>query len=135
MPALLFLFMESTIIGIPGMDFFVVRSIKNDIEFGAKIYDFITGLLEIVGTEVKCFDTRKKHVQLFLYKEQNNGKMPCRYFEVSNEIGEFIEIEFRSTFIKEIEKYGLRNQLKGKDVLFQLNNGQLSATEFADKLK
>lgn len=127
--------MESTIIGLPGMDFFVVRSIKNDIEFGAKIYDFITGLLEIVGTEVKSFDTRKNTVLLFLYREQNNGKMPCRYFEVSNKIGEFIEREFRNTFIKEIEKYGIRNQLKGKDILFQLNNGQLSAAEFADKLK
>ena len=127
--------MESTIIGLPGMDFFVIRSIKNDIEFGAKIYDFITGLLEIVGTEVKSFDTRKNHVHLFLYREQNNGKMPCKYFEVSNEIGEFIEREFRNTFIKEIEKYGIRNQLKGKEILFQLNNGQLSVTEFADKLK
>ena len=127
--------MESTIIGLPGMDFFVVRSIKNDIEFGAKIYDFITGLLEIVGTEVKSFDTRKNIVHLFLYREQNNGKMPCRYFEVSNEIGEFIEREFRNTFINEIEKYGVRNQLKGKDILFQLNNGQLSVAEFADKLK
>ena len=127
--------METTIIGLPGMDFFVVRAIKDDIEFGAKLYDFITGLLEITGTEVKSFDTRKNTVQLFIYREQNNGSMPCRYFEVSNQLGEFIEREFRNVFIKEIENYGLRSQLKGKNVLFQLNNGELSATDFANKLK
>ena len=127
--------METTIIGLPGMDFFVKRSIKNDIEFGAKIYDFIIGLLEVVGKEVKSFDSNKNHVQLFLYREQGNGSMSCRYFEVSNQLGEFIELEFRNTFIQEIENYGLRCKLKGKEVLFQLNNGEITLTDFANKLK
>lgn len=125
--------MEKTIIAVPGIELFSVRSINEDIEFGAKIYDFIVGMLEIVGTEVQSLSTRQNSAQLFFYYEGNN--VGSRFFEVSNEFADYIIYEFRNVFLKEIEKYGDRKTTKGKNVLFQLNNGELSATDFAQKLK
>lgn len=127
--------METTIIAIPGQDVFILRSINNDIEFGAKLYDFIIGLLELIGTEVKSINTNKNTVQLFFYREQMNGKMPCRYFEVSNELGRFIDVEFRMEFVDAIEQFGKRKQKDGSNLLFQLNNGDLTAADFSKKLK
>lgn len=125
--------MEKTIIAVPGIELFAHRSINEDIDFGAKIYDFIVGLLEIVGTEVQRLDTLQKTAQLFYYFEgRNTGS---RFFEVSDEFACYIVYEFRKIFLEEIEKYGDRKITIGKNILFQLNNGELSATDFANKLK
>lgn len=122
--------MESFIIGVIGKDLFNQRLHIQDQEIANILHNQLSFVLESLGTEVKqgfC-DYR---LGVFLDTTNEGYK---RYELNENDYWNIRE-KFGHNFYEELLKFSKREQKKGTEVLFQLNNGNLTMEQFNEKLK
>ena len=120
---------EKYTIGIVGKEIFYQRmSIEK--ELGDALYEQIIGVLEFIGKE--CKTSKIADYRLGVYLDSKNPE--SRHFELGEKQFYFICDHFGHNFYKKIKEFAKREQIKGTDILFQLNAGNISAKDFADRL-
>lgn len=101
-------------------------------EFGDIIYDQIIFVLENIATENHIAKRYHTDIRLGVYLDSNNEGV--RVFEISaDKIDKFYDL-FANKFFNEFKKYTTRQQKIGTNILFQLNKGNISMSEFEKNL-
>lgn len=99
-------------------------------EFGEVLYDQIIFVLENIGIENAKGAFPDERIGFYL-DSQNPGS---RKFELTEDkYWGFIE-NFSHRYFGRLEKYSKREQKKGTDVLFQLNEGNISMKDFEKRI-
>lgn len=117
------------IVGVVGPDYFPQR-MHLEKEFGAVLYNQLISVIEMIGEEGE--NLGMPHLRLGVYLDTNNPG--TRYFKLSEKAFYIIAEHFGHAFHKKLSSFAEREQLKGTNILFQLNNGKLSMQDFADRL-
>ncbi|MGL6037330.1 MAG: hypothetical protein ACRC0E_00330 [Soonwooa sp.] len=117
------------IIAVVGMELFPQR-MHIEKAFGEVLYKQLISILELIGKEVKSSEI--PHYRLGVYLDSSNPG--TRKFSLEEKEFDVICEHFGHSFHKSLSSYAKREQKKGTDVLFQLNNGNISMQEFADRL-
>ena len=122
--------MSEFIIGVIGKDLFNQRLHIQDEDFANVLYEQLIFVLKSLGTEVSegmCdyrlgvyLDTQNEGYSRYKFNKDD-------YWDIREKFGHF--------FYSELEAYSKREQKKGTEVLFQLNNGDLTMEQFNKKLK
>ncbi len=120
--------MEQFIIGVINKDLFAKRLHVEDEEFSMILYEQLIFVLSSIGEEVTqgVCDYR-----MGVYLDTKNEGV--KKYKLNKEAYWSVREKFGHNFYKELEKYSLREQKKGTDVLFQLNSGKLSMDDFNGK--
>lgn len=116
------------IIAVVGRDLFPQR-MHLEKEFGETMYDQLISVLKLVGKETDGYP----HYRLGIYLDTKNPG--AIYYELEEEVYDIIIEYFGHPFYKKLKDFGEREQKKGTEVLFQLNAGNISAKDFADRIK
>ena len=120
---------ESYIVNVVGKDLFPNR-MHVEKEFGEFLYEQLIFVLESIGEEV---DSGRPDLRLGVYLDSNNEG--SRKFQVNRSQFEGIWNLFGHKFYEQIKGFSKREQKKGTDVLFQLNNGNISMNDFNKNLE
>lgn len=116
---------KKLMVSIIQKDLFASRLHEQDNKIGEFLYDFIIKILEAEGEESEhCSYT---DVQMFTYKESSHGKQ--RHFLVSKKLAEALKF-FRFESSEALEEFGKVHRLLGKNILLQLNSGEISMKDF-----
>jgi len=118
------------LISVVGMDLFPQR-MHLEKEIGEVLYKQLISVLELIGREVTR-NNEMPHYRLGVYLDTHNPG--TRVFELEEKAFDAICENFGHTFHKHLSAYAKREQLKGTDILYQLNNGNISMQDFADRL-
>ena len=117
------------IIGVVGENLFPGR-MHLDFDLARILYKQLIAVLELIGVETQkgiC------DIRLGVYLDSNNEG--TRKFILGEKESELIENHFSRQFIGVLLEYGKRERRKGSEILFQLNNGEVTMDQFNDKLK
>ena len=119
------------VIKIVCKDLFIKR-MGLDSDFGSVLYDQVIFLLENIAIENSNIITNHKDISLGVWLDSNNAGL--RKFEISEEKAEKFYHLFGNKFHEKLKDFSIREQKKGQNILFQLNNGSLSMNEFEKRL-
>lgn len=122
--------MEKFIIGLIEKELFNDRMHIQDKDISDVFHDQITFVLSTIGKEVS---KQVCDYRLGVYLDTNNHNYKC--YELNQENYWNIREKFGHSFFKHIEEYAKREREKGSELLFQLNNGELTLSDFDKKLK
>lgn len=117
------------IVGVVGIEYFPQR-MHLEKEFGEVLYKQLISVLELLGKEDKY--AGMPHLRLGVYLDTNNPG--SRYFLLEEKAFDVIAEHFGHAFHRKLSGFAKREQRKGTDILFQLNNGTMSMQDFADRL-
>jgi len=117
------------IIAVVGKKLFPARMHIDSI-VGEFLYEQLILALEGWGEEIT---PRNAHTRLGVYLDSRNDD--SRYFEFDWEVGEKIDRAFGHSYYKAFAEYSKRERVKGTDLLHQLASGELSTSDFDDKLQ
>lgn len=121
---------EKYTVGIIGSDLFT-RRLGLESEFGLIVYNQIILALESLGNEVMEYKSYHNYRMGVFLDTNNDGS---RTFELNeNDYYKFIET-FGHSYIKQINEFAKREQIKGTKILYQLNSGNISMSDFEDNL-
>ena len=116
---------EKFVIGVVGKELFPQR-MRVPKEFGEVLYDQLIAVLEMVAEEVPS--NVYKHERLGVYLDSNNPDTRC--FSMNENTFWKIRENFGQAFYTNLGLYAKSEQQKGANVLFQLNNGNISMSDF-----
>jgi|TARA_R110000822_G_scaffold6851_14_gene28707 hypothetical protein len=120
---------------IPGKDVFKIRLGLGE-ELGDSIYNSLINLLESSEEKIDLWEHYDfLPIQCFWYREGYNGKEECKYYTCNEGVADFIISMLRGGIKEGILNYGASCKKEGSNLLFQLNNGELSMKEINDNLK
>lgn len=123
---------EKYAVSVIGKDLFHHRMNLEDRKFGHIIYEQIIALLELIGEE-DIDNNEIPYLRLGVYLEScNDGQ---RKFLLGEKQFLFFKKHFGHRFFDKVKEFAKREQIKGSNILFQLNNGNISLQDFADKLE
>jgi hypothetical protein len=114
------------VVEIVEKQFFKSRVCPNDPQLGEFLYDFFIRILEGCGEETRHVPQGMGHVMFFSQKESHHN---TRMFIVDPAIGHAI-YDFRKNIHDQLEAFAKKNQAKGKNILLQLNSGEISMKDF-----
>ena len=119
---------KNILVSLVSRDLFVKRALDNE-ELAGFLYDQMKALLDLFGEETD--DNTLVDVLIFSYREAGQS---CTKYWVSEEFAEIIKKHFKHSLKDAVEEYGKANRVLGSDVLHQLNRGEISMADFADKI-
>lgn len=118
-------------ISIVGKNLFTSR-MGIEKQFGEILYDQVIFVLENIAVENPNSRTYHTDIRLGVYLDSNNEGI--RIFEIDEDkIDKFYDL-FANRFYTEFKSYSDRQQKLGRNVLFQLNQGNLSMSEFEENI-
>jgi len=120
-----------SVVTIVEKKYFKHRVCSDNERLGEFMYDFFIELLESVGEEIVFEDRRYDRVMFFSQVESSHNQ---RNFIVNKKTGDAIR-KFRCNIHDELEEFAKDNRAKGKNILMQLNSGELSLNDFDESLK
>lgn len=118
------------IVGVGPKDLFHNR-MHIEKELGEIIYNQLTSLLEVLGEEGNYPGI--PDLRLGYYLDSNNKG--SRLFLLDEKPFDVIADNYSHSFFRELNRFASRERKKGSEVLFQLNNGELTLNQFNEKLK
>lgn len=123
--------MKDIAVRVIGKDLFYKR-MGIEQEFGNVLYDQLISVLELIGQEDNEISTfRMPSIDIGMYSEMHNPG--ARTFILDEAKGEVVFNHFGHAFYKKLKEYSLREQKKGTEILFQLNEGTISVKDFEER--
>lgn len=120
--------MDKFIVGVIGKDLFPSR-MHIEKELGHFLYDQLIAILELIGEEVESNEI--SHLRLGIYLDTKNEG--ARKFALNEKEANIVFKYLGHKFYDELKKYSSKEQKKGTELLFQLNEGKISASDFANR--
>jgi len=121
---------ESFTVSVVGKEWFP-RRMHLEEEFGGILYDQLIFVLESIAIEKET--NTYSHIRLGVYLDTYNKD--TRYLEMSESVIDKFSDCFGHLFHKNLQAFLKRERRKGSELLFQLNSGDLSMSDFEEKTK